>query len=46
MRNVATTLPFKSKLSGKFQRFNPIEGSIEMLEKVEFPKISVKMKNC
>ena len=32
MRNLATTLLFKPKLSGKFQRFNAIDGSIEMLE--------------
>ena len=30
-RNLATILPSKPKLSGKFQRFNAIEGSIEML---------------
>ena len=32
-RNLATILPFKSKLSGKFQRFNAIDGSIDMLKK-------------
>ena len=45
MRNLATTLPLKSKLSGKFQRFNSTDGSIEMLKKAEFPKVSIKMKN-
>ena len=38
MRNLARILPLKSKLSGKFQRFNAI--------KYEFPKISIKMINC
>ena len=46
MRNLSTILPFKSRLSGKFQRFNAIDGSIEMLKKVEFPESSIKMKNC
>ena len=32
MRNVATTLPLKSKLSGKFQHFNAIDGNIKMLK--------------
>ena len=32
MRNLATVLPLKSKLSGKFQRFNAIDGSIKMLK--------------
>ena len=32
MTNLATILPLKSKLSGKFQRFNAIDGSIEMLK--------------
>ena len=36
----------KSKLSGKFQRFNAIDGRIEMLKMVEFSKMSIKMKNC
>ena len=31
MRNLATVLPLKSKLSGKFQRFNVVNGSMEML---------------
>ena len=33
MRNLATVLPLASKLSGKFQRFNAIDGSTEMLKK-------------
>ena len=45
MRNVAPILPLKSKLPGKFQRFNAIYRSIEMLKIVEFSKISIKMKN-
>ena len=32
IRNLATILPFKSKLSGTFQRFNAIDRSIEMLK--------------
>ena len=31
MRDLATVLPSKSKLSGKFQRFNTVNGSMEML---------------
>ena len=41
MRHLATILPLMSKLPGKFQRFNAIDKSIEMLT-----KISIKMKNC
>ena len=32
MRNSVTILPLKFKLSGKFQRFNTADGSIEMLK--------------
>ena len=32
MRNIDNILPLKSKLSGKFQGFNAIDGSIEMLK--------------
>ena len=32
MKNLAAILPFKSKLSTKFQRFNAIDKSIEMLK--------------
>ena len=39
-------MALKSKLSGKFQCFNAINGSIKMLKKIPFPKISIKMKNC
>ena len=46
MRNLVTILPLKSKLSGKFQRFNVTDGSIEMLKKAEFPKASIRRKNC
>ena len=46
MRNEAAILPLKSKLSGKFQRFNAINRCIEMLKLVEFSKISVEIKNC
>ena len=46
MRNVALILPLKSKLSGKFQRFNAINRSIKMLKIVEFSKISIEMKSC
>ena len=36
----------EAKLYGKFQRFNAIDGSIEMLKMVKFPKISIKIRNC
>ena len=36
----------KSKLSGKFQRFNVIDGSREMLENSWISEISIKMKNA
>ena len=39
-------LTLKSKLSGKIQRLNAINRSIEMLKIVEFSKISIKTKNC
>ena len=32
MRNLATALPLKSKLSGKFQRFKVNDGSMKMLK--------------
>ena len=44
-RNLATFLPLKLKLSRKFQSFSPIDGRIEILKIVEFPKVSIKMKN-
>ena len=40
-----TILPLKSKLSGKFNRFNAINRNIKMLKIVEFSKISIKTKN-
>ena len=46
MRNIAAILPLKSKLPGKFERFNAINRCIEMLKIVEFSKISIKIKNC
>ena len=47
MRNLARILPWKSKLSGKFQRFSAIDGELlKCWKRVEFPKISIKMKNC
>ena len=36
----------KSKLSGKFQRFNVIDGRREMLENSWISEISIKMKNA
>ena len=45
MRNIAPTLPLKSKLSGKVQRFNAMNRSIEMLKIIQFSKSSIKMKN-
>ena len=44
--NLVRILPLKSKLSGKFQRFNAVDGSIKMLKIAEFSKISIKTKNC
>ena len=44
-RNLVTILPLTSKLSAEFQSFNAIDGDIEMLKVVEFPKTSFKMKN-
>ena len=32
MRNLATTLLLNSQFSGKFQRFNAIDGSIKMVK--------------
>ena len=46
MRNLATILPLKSKLSGKFQLFNAIDGRIEMLKNSWNSKNPFKMKNC
>ena len=43
-RNLATILPLKSKLSGKFQSFNTIDGSIGMLKNSWISQISIKMK--
>ena len=45
MRMLFTILPLKSKLSGKFNRFNAINRNIKMLKIVEFSKISIKTKN-
>ena len=44
-RNLATFLHLESKLCGKFQCFDAIDGSIEILKMVEISKISIKMKN-
>ena len=38
-------LLLKPKLSENFQRFNAIDGSTEMLKTVEFPKVSMNVKN-
>ena len=32
MRNLATIIPLKSKLSGKFHCFNVIDGNIEIVK--------------
>ena len=45
MKYIAIILPLKSKLSGKFQRFNAKEEVSKCGKIVEFPKISIKMKN-
>ena len=45
MRNLATILLLKSKLSRKFQRFNAIDGSIKMLKKkLNFKKLHLNWK--
>ena len=44
MRNLVTVLSLKSKLSGKFQRFNTIEEGLKCWQIVEFQKISIKWK--
>ena len=44
-RNLAIILPLKSKLSGKFQRFNAIDGNIEMLKYSWISKNFNQMKN-
>ena len=46
MRNLVTILPLKSKLSGKYQRFNAIDRSIKMLKIIQFSKTSIKTENC
>ena len=46
MRNLATILPLKSKLCGKFQLFNALDGRIEMLKNSWNSKNPFKMKNC
>ena len=38
MRNLAVILPLKSKFSEKLQRFNAIDGSIEMLNNIWISK--------
>ena len=37
--------PFEVQIVSKIQRFNAIDGNIEMLKNVEFPKTPIKMKN-
>ena len=44
MRNLVTILPFKAKLSGKFQCFNAINESTELLKNSCISK-HFKMKN-
>ena len=46
IRNLAAILPLKSKLSGKFQRFNAKDGRSKWWKVVEFQKVSIKTKNC
>ena len=42
MKNCANLLPLKSKLPGKFYRFNSTDRGIEMLETAEFGKKEIK----
>ena len=44
-RNLAKMLTLKSKLSGKFQCCNAVAEILKCWKIVEFPKISIKMKN-
>ena len=46
LRTLALVLPLKSILSGKFYRFNAINGSIKMLKNKWIFKKIIKMKNC
>ena len=49
MKNLATILVLKSKLSRKLQRFNAIYKNMEVSKYqkiVEFPKILIKTKYC
>ena len=46
MRNLATILPLKSKLSGKFQHFNTKYEVSKCWKIVEFLKFSFKIKKC
>ena len=45
MKNCANLLPLKSKLPGKFYRFNSTDRGIEMLETAEFGKKRNKMRD-
>ena len=46
MRNLATILPLKSKVSGNFSVLMLYMKVSKCLNIDEFPKISIKMKNC
>ena len=46
LRNLAIILLLKSKLSGKFYRFNGIDESIEILKNSWISKNFIKVKNC
>ena len=46
LRNLAIILPFKSKLSGKFQRCNTLLKVSKYWKIVELRKISINSKNC
>ena len=43
-KKYTTILTLKSKLSGKFQRFSAIDGSVEMLKNSWISNNSIKMK--
>ena len=38
--------PLKSKLSGKFKRFNAVDEELKWWKIVEYQKTSLKMKSC
>ena len=46
IRNLATILPLKSNMFGKFQRFSAIDEIMEILKNNWISENSFKIKNC